>query len=117
MVFERRKRRRQLERERGECRRNDHSHNSKSGYKILLPRRDSEGGDRATCYSKARQLQQRIPAVVLDDWEVLDALQECCLEGKGVSFVKEIAGGSLRKWRQWLQHNCAGNLVSSIRRD
>lgn len=79
--------------------------------------RDSEGGGSAKCYSKARQLQQRITAVGLDDWEVLDALQECCLEGKGVSFVKEVAGGSLRKWRQWLQHNCAGNLVSSIRRD
>lgn len=58
---------------------------------------ETQGGDTAKCYSKARQLQQRIAAVGLDDWEVLDALQECCLEGKGGIFCKGSCGRVLKE--------------------
>lgn len=35
----------------------------------------------------------------------------------GGVFCKGSEGESLRKYRQWLQCNCAGNLVSNIRGD
>lgn len=77
---------------------------------------ETQGGDTAKCYSKdsySRELQ-------LLAWMTGKSWMPCrsvVWKGRGVSFVKEVAGGSLRKWRQRLQHHCAGNLVSSIRRD